>query len=959
MIKRLLGVATALAGLLFLVLGDVGAPEVALAVPANDNLASAQNIDFQPFTDRMDITGATTEVGEATAQMSCPGGGFLTGTTVWFQYRHLGPSQTLQVDTLGSASYLGSPPLDATLAVFKSASFPPTHASLSLEACNDQEFGGPWDAGLTFFANSGDTYYIQAGTSAGADEGPLVLNMSPIVSLGGAIFTVNSSLDSGDPDGIPDGICKNGMSLCTLREAIEEANANPTGDAENILFNIPCCPATINVSTALPIVTSPVNIEARTNDGFVGTPVVRISGAPTGDGLSLDSGSSVRGLAINGFIDGVFASGDGNVLQGNYIGVDVSGTTAAANQIGVALQSSAEGNTIGGTTKTARNVVSGNSSVGVGLVAGFSQTVKDNRVLGNYIGVDATGISTLGNGTIGVFAFSGPGSTTSGNVIGGPENGAGNTISGNVMQGVAMGGPSTTGNQVLRNYIGTDATGGTDKGNTLSGILFYAGASSNQVSSNVISGNDGLAGVSICGAPCDGVGSGLGAASNAISGNLIGVAGDGTTPLGNSGHGIYIDESGGNNGFANTIANNSGAGVRILGSSATGNYVQGYITNNGGLGIDLGTAGVTPNDEGPLDDGDTGPNNLQNFPSISAAYTVSGTTTIKGKLDTVPSGGQYYIVFFANSTCDGTHGEGKTVVGDFLATVDGNGESTFTTTTFSNVPVGQFVTATAYSYTTGDLSEFSACRLVTADSDGDGVNDTDEVACGGDPNDPFKRPERIDGIFAGVSDDGDIDIDEALPAAAANFDCDGDGYTGTNEAGTPLCSGNKNDDDDDDALVNDGCPQVGGTAESSGQCSNAVNDDPGDDSLINDGCPMVGSLPVPGPYSEAQFKIGTSDQDACGVNGWPSDLASGGIPNSTNRVNLGDLTSFLAPARRLDSQLPDATYNQRWDIKPSRSFGKPWINIEDLTALFSGPSDKPPMLQGARAINGPVCPWAP
>jgi hypothetical protein len=338
---------------------------------------------------------------------------------------------------------------------------------------------------------------------------------------------------------------------------------------------------------------------------------------------------------------------------------------------------------------------------------------------------------------------------------------------------------------------------------------------------------------------------------------------------------------------------------------------------------------------------------------------VSGTTTIKGKLDTVPSGGQYYIVFFANSTCDSTHGEGKTVVGDFLATVDGNGESTFTTTTFSTVPVGQFITATAYSYTTGDLSEFSACRLVTEDSDGDGVDDEDEIACGSSPGDAGKRPERIDGIFAGVSDDGDPDIDEALPPSAAPFDCDGDGYTGINEAGAPLCDKVVNDDNHDDSLVNDGCPQVGATAESGAECTNSANDDPGDDTVTNDGCPIVGTSPPPGPFGEGQFKITTSDQDPCGTSGWPSDFASGGIPNSTNRINLGDLTSFLAPTRKLDTRPGDAAFNQRWDLRPGRAFGVTWINIEDLTALFAGGSAKPPMLAGSSAFNGPVCPWAP
>ncbi len=68
------------------------------------------------------------------------------------------------------------------------------------------------------------------------------------------------------------------------------------------------------------------------------------------------------------------------------------------------------------------------------------------------------------------------------------------------------------------------------------------------------------------------------------------------------------------------------------------------------------------------------------------------------------------------------------------------------------------------------------------DTDGDGVRDADEVACGGDPNSAARRPERLDGSFAGVDDDGDTLIDEALPAGSEAFDCDGDGFPGSVEA---------------------------------------------------------------------------------------------------------------------------------------------------------------------------------
>ena len=69
-----------------------------------------------------------------------------------------------------------------------------------------------------------------------------------------------------------------------------------------------------------------------------------------------------------------------------------------------------------------------------------------------------------------------------------------------------------------------------------------------------------------------------------------------------------------------------------------------------------------------------------------------------------------------------------------------------------------------------------------AEADGDKVTNVDETNCGSDPNDSRRRPERVDGVFAGVSDDGDAQVDEALPPGATNSDCDGDGFKGSVEA---------------------------------------------------------------------------------------------------------------------------------------------------------------------------------
>jgi hypothetical protein len=80
------------------------------------------------------------------------------------------------------------------------------------------------------------------------------------------------------------------------------------------------------------------------------------------------------------------------------------------------------------------------------------------------------------------------------------------------------------------------------------------------------------------------------------------------------------------------------------------------------------------------------------------------------------------------------------------------------------------------------------------DSDGDLIADNVESACGSRAREGGKRPERVDGMFAGLSDDGDPAIDEGLPGGASGFDCDGDGWTGTQEEAVFDGSGGRDQD---------------------------------------------------------------------------------------------------------------------------------------------------------------------
>ena len=91
-------------------------------------------------------------------------------------------------------------------------------------------------------------------------------------------------------------------------------------------------------------------------------------------------------------------------------------------------------------------------------------------------------------------------------------------------------------------------------------------------------------------------------------------------------------------------------------------------------GIDLGDDGVTPNDSG---DGDTGPNDLQNFPVLTSALISGNTTTLDGTLNSTPNS-TFGIEFYSNAALDPTtFGEGQTFLGSLTVTTDASGNVTF------------------------------------------------------------------------------------------------------------------------------------------------------------------------------------------------------------------------------------------------------------------------------------------
>src|SRR5262249_41448146 len=159
--------------------------------------------------------------------------------------------------------------------------------------------------------------------------------------------------------------------------------------------------------------------------------------------LAFASGNTIGGTspAARNIISGsvfsgvAFLGGSNNVVQGNYIGTDVMGATALGNQGGVWIDGST-GNTIGGTAPGAGNLISGHRGFGVEVTSnqfGLGPSTGNN-VLGNYIGTDASGTLALANTGAGVLVDSG----STNNTIGGTTAGAGNAIAFNSGAGVAV-----------------------------------------------------------------------------------------------------------------------------------------------------------------------------------------------------------------------------------------------------------------------------------------------------------------------------------------------------------------------------------------------------------------------------------------------------------------------------------------------------------------------------------------
>lgn len=524
----------------------------------------------------------------------------------------------------------------------------------------------------------------------------LLLNTSPAINvgapefiviggygnqdLGGGTRVVGSLIDMGAYESIKNdlvgqvvGANTDDTLTATLRAAIITANSNP--NATTISFNLgnaASCPQVINLTSPLPNITSDVTINGFTEPGskvntqnptYDGKLCVIVRG-----GGSIDHALQVSGagrLTVKGVEFEGFATAAVRLATGNGSIVVGNGFSAVAGSSANDIGVRIEGtanHSLIGSLAVGDRNVFDQGSYGVDFEA--NGLGRANTVEGNYFGFNFDGTPWTGAQPLnGIYLVGSGGNTLRNNYVGGAKN-----------EGILLSGANTTANTLTQNVIG-------------------------QAPSLVAAGN-GSAGI------------GLTASAHA---NVIGTA-------------TFLTQSGG----GNIIVNNSGPGIWVETTAGIANRIDGnniIHDNSGLLAVDLGAStdpfglGPTANDSGDVD---TGPNNLQNYPTLTQATRIEANTIVLDGYALPQTSGptqNYRMDVFWTDTCTGSgpespRGEMKRYVGFFFVAIPNN--SFFITWPGQQITAPSTIPGTGYLFATetdaaGNTSEPGKCFPFTDD----------------------------------------------------------------------------------------------------------------------------------------------------------------------------------------------------------------------------------------------------
>ena len=411
-------------------------------------------------------------------------------------------------------------------------------------------------------------------------------------------------------------------------------------------------------------------VAALTGNGAEGVamngPTVTVGGTLAGT-RNFISGNTLN-IDINDLTNGGAATG--SYIQGNYIGTDATGTKALSTDVtGVGIQHNPTNYLIGGTTPAARNIISGNQYGVTILDYAFYNMIQGNYIGTDPTGSIAVPnvLDGFYSGQTASKLYPPAGYTT----IGGSVPGAGNVISGNTVDGIQINGTSATspgytpyiGNTIQGNFIGTDATGTLPLPNKGNGVSILLGGTNNTIGGtsgglgNLIA-NNALNGVLID----PGTANGPGVGNNTIA-NII---------TSNQGAGVRIKSGTGNRISVNSIYNNASLGIDLdaagpgtnshcNATSNGANLLQNYPVLSAGTGSTYITATATdPN------------GNTSEFSKAVPATQVANLLSLLGSFDGLPNTTFTIEFFSSSTADASGYGQGKTYLGSTTITTDAN-----------------------------------------------------------------------------------------------------------------------------------------------------------------------------------------------------------------------------------------------------------------------------------------------